>query len=60
MRFVTWVELDYYQISDKLVNQGLRYGASNGTSEAKKDQPELGIRTMHMGHGVRILRSREK
>ena len=48
MRFVTWVKLKVYQISDKLVHQGLRYGVSDGTFEAKKDQPKLEIRNLEM------------
>ena len=46
--FVTKVKLKVYQISDKLVHQELRYGVSDGTFEAKKDQPKLGIRTLKM------------
>ena len=48
MRFVTWYRLKAYQISDKLVHLGLRYGMSEGTFEAKKDQPKLNFRTMIM------------
>ena len=48
MRFITWVKLKEYQISDILVHQGLRYVVSDGTFEAKKDQPKLDIRTMLM------------
>ena len=36
------------KIFAKLIHQGLRYGVSDGTFEAKKDQPKLDIRTMHM------------
>ena len=46
--FVTLVKLEVHQISDKLVHQGLRYGVSDGTFEAKKDQPKLDIRTLVM------------
>ena len=36
-----------YQISDNLVHQGLlRYGVSDRTFEAKKDQPKLFFRTL--------------
>ena len=35
-----------YQFSDKLVHQGLRYGVSEGTFEAKTVQPKLDIRTL--------------
>ena len=55
MRFVTWVKLKVHQISDKLVHQGLRYGVSDGTFEAKKDQPKLDIRTMT----ISIIQSEE-
>ena len=50
MRFVTWVELKVYQIPDKSVHQGLRDGVSDGTFEAKIDQPKLHIQTLHTGH----------
>ena len=46
MCFGTWVKLKVHQISDKLLHQGLRYGVSDGTFEAKKDQPKLDIQTM--------------
>ena len=48
MRFVTLVKLKVYQIADKLVHHGLRYGVSDTTFEAKKDQPKLDIRTLVM------------
>ena len=50
MRFVTRVKSKVYQIFDKLVHQGLRYGVSDGTFEAKIDQPKLHIQTRHTGH----------
>ena len=40
MRFVTWVKLKVYQISDILVHLGLRYGVSDRYFEQKKDQPK--------------------
>ena len=36
------------KILAKLVHQGLRYGAYDGTLEGKKDQPQLKIRTLDM------------
>ena len=36
------------KIFAKLIHQGLRYGVSDGTFEAKKDQPKLDIRTLIM------------
>ena len=48
MRLVTLVESNVYPIFDKLVHQGLRYGVSDGSFEAKKDQPKLNIQTMLM------------
>ena len=50
MRLVTLVKSKLYQISDKLVHQGLRYGVCDGTFEAKKDQPKLIIRTLVITH----------
>ena len=52
MRFVTWVRVKVYQISDKLIHHGLRYGVSEGTYEAKEDQPKLNILTMVTTHTV--------
>ena len=48
MSFVTLVKSKLCQISDKLVHQGLRYGVSDRTFVAKKEQPKLIIRTMVM------------
>ena len=41
-----WVKPKVYQISDRLVNLGLRNDVSAGTFEAKRDQPQLKIRTL--------------
>ena len=48
MLFLTWVKLKVYQISHKLVRQGLRFGVPDKTFEAKKYKPKLHIRTLVM------------
>ena len=52
MGLVIQVKSKVYQISHKLVHQGLRYGVSDGTCEAKKEQPKLHIRTLVIAHLV--------
>ena len=54
MRLVTRVESKVYQIFDKLVHQGLIYGVSDGTFEAKKDQPKLQGRPLPMTDRSRL------
>ena len=52
MRFLTRVKSKLYQISDKFVYQRLRYGVSDGTFEAKKDQSKFIIRTLLPWHSL--------
>ena len=40
---------------DKLIHQELRYGVSDGTSEAKKDQPKLDIRTLYIEYAGKLI-----